>query len=100
MNHYTASVCIDDTLDIAAISCPRADLITYWSLKNNEYLSSEKFADGAGLTHIDKIYATSGKGRLIASKITSSSNNSNNNSLENFSFSGLRWDNHLTHIVA
>jgi hypothetical protein len=97
MNHYTASVCIDDVLDIAAISCPRADLITYWSLKNNEYLSSEKFADGAGLTHINKIYATSGKGRLIESKITSSS--SNNDSLESFSFPGLKWDNHLSHIV-
>ena len=95
MNQYTASVCIDDSLDIVAISCPRADLISYWSLSKGEYLSSEKFADGAGLTKIDKIYATSGKGRLITSKIA----NNNNGNGERFSFSGLKWDNHLTHIV-
>lgn len=96
MNQYTASVCIDDNLGIAAISCPRADLITYWSLKNNQYLNSEKFADGAGLTHLDKIYATSGKGRFMASKITSTKNENQ----PNFSFPKLRWDNHLTHIIA
>jgi len=111
MNQYTASVCIDDNLAIIAISCPRADLITYWSLKNGEYLSSERFADGAGLTHLDNIYATSGKGRLMTSKITRSANNnnhnsinnsinnSNNDSVANVSFAGLKWDNHLTHIV-
>jgi hypothetical protein len=94
MNQYTASVCIDDSQEIAAISCPRADLITYWSLKNNEYLYSEKFADGAGLTHIDKIYATSGKGRVMVSKLIPDENE------QRFNFPELRWDNHLTHIIA
>ncbi len=100
MNQYTASVCIDDKLDISAISCPRADLITYWSLKNDEYLSSEKFSDGAGLTYIDKIYATSGKGHFITSKLARSSQNGDSNSVKSSSFSGLKWDNHLTHIIA
>ena len=96
MNQYTASVCIDDSLDMVAISCPRADLITYWSLSKGEYLSHEKFADGAGLTRLDKIYATSGKGRLISTKADS------NPSAEKLAltFSTLKWDNHLTHISA
>jgi len=94
MNQYTASVCIDDNLDIAAISCPRADLISYWSLSKGEYLSSERFADGAGLTHIDKLYATSGKGHVIASKVTTRPTDKK----LSLSFSQLKWDNHLTHI--
>jgi hypothetical protein len=96
MNQYTASVCIDDKLSLVAISCPRADLITYWSLESGEYLTSEKFSDGAGLTRIDKIYATSGKGRLITSRVTSK----NSHDVKEFSFSNLKWDNHLTHIFA
>jgi hypothetical protein len=96
MNQYTASVCIDNKLNIAAISCPRADLITYWSLKTNKYLNSERFADGAGLTYLDNIYATSGKGRVMSSKIMSDKNENQ----QSFSFPKLRWDNHLTHIIA
>lgn len=96
MNQYTASVCIDDSQGIVAISCPRADLITYWSLKNGHYVSSERFSDGAGLTHLDKIYATSGKGRVISSKMSGV----DEKDIKNFGFSGLKWDNHLAHIVA
>lgn len=96
MNHYTASVCIDDNLDIAAISCPRADMITYWSVTRGEFLSSERLADGAGVTFMDGIYATSGKGRLIASKVS----NKQPSEPKALNFSGLKWDNHLTHITA
>ncbi|MDP7592221.1 MAG: DUF1513 domain-containing protein [Litorilituus sp.] len=94
MNQYTASVCIDDNRDLIAISCPRADMITYWSLTRGEYLTNEKFTDGAGLTQIDKIYATSGKGRLIASKTA----NSDAQKRLELGFSDLKWDNHLTSI--
>lgn len=94
MNQYTASVCIDDDLDIIAISCPRADLITYWSLSRGEYLSHERFADCAGLTRINKIYATSGKGRMKPSMVSNKPNSSD----KTIQFSGLKWDNHLTHI--
>jgi len=104
MNQYTASVCVNDQHELVAISCPRADMITYWSLTTGEYLRSEKFADGAGLTNIDAIYASSGKGNFRRSSIT---DNAQQQALATTAataatrhFDGLKWDNHLTHINA
>lgn len=96
MRQYTASVCIDSDKQVAAISCPRANMITYWSLLDNSYLSKERFSDGAGLTFANQMYVSSGKGKVIASTIL------NNNITEAvntaLSFDGLKWDNHLSHL--
>jgi len=100
MNQYTASVCVNEQHDLVAISCPRADMITYWSLTTGEYLSSEKFADGAGLTNINAIYASSGKGSFIRSSITNNVQQQPSTNAATFRFNDLKWDNHLTHIVA
>ncbi len=93
MNQYTASVCIDEGRQVAAISCPRADLLTYWSLKNNQFLTKERLADGAGLTFIDQLYATSGKGLLINTQVSNSEFQR-----KSAVFEQLKWDNHLTFI--
>lgn len=92
MNLYTASVCIDETTQIAVVSCPRANLITYWSLSDDTYIGSEKFTDGAGLTFTDSVYITNGKGRVITSKTLSTQSSFTHQ------FSDLKWDNHLGHI--
>ena len=93
MNQYTASVCIDEAQQVVAISCPRADLITYWSLRGNSFIASERLADGAGLTFTDRLYASSGKGRVVTSKTLGTDREANL-----MEFSGLKWDNHLAHI--
>jgi hypothetical protein len=90
MNQYTASICVDDNNSLVAISCPRADMITYWSLNNDSFLGTERLSDGAGLAYTDKLFASSGKGQIaeLAKGSISSSRLA-------FSFNQLRWDNHL-----
>lgn len=85
LNQYTASVCIDDESGQVAISCPRADLITFWCLVSGDFIKSSKLADGAGLAKIGKIYASNGKGRIV--DVVNKENI--------MPFEGLKWDNHL-----
>jgi len=94
LNQYTASVCIDDVHKLVAISCPRADLITYWSLSDDSFIASEKLSDGAGLAFSNKLYASSGKGRVIELLANDPSQHKAMN------FEGMRWDNHMAAIVA
>ncbi|NQZ90342.1 MAG: DUF1513 domain-containing protein [Colwellia sp.] len=90
MSQYTASVCVDNNNDLVAISCPRADMITYWSLSNDNFLGTERLSDGAGLAYTDRLFASSGKGR-IAELVKG---NTYSSKLA-FSFDKLRWDNHM-----
>ena len=99
MNQYTASVCIDNEHNRVAISCPRSDLITYWSLTNDQYIGNEKLKDGAGLAFIDGMYASSGKGQVIELLAGKSSNQSKLNP-RTMNFSDIRWDNHMATIIA
>ncbi len=95
MNQYTASVCIDNENQLVAVSCPRADLITLWSLTDNSFISKHKLADGAGLTKTDQLYASSGKGYLTNEFLSVVSEHKITTH-----FAELKWDNHLTHIQA
>ncbi|GLX78858.1 hypothetical protein tinsulaeT_21980 [Thalassotalea insulae] len=95
MNHYTASICVDDDNQLVAVSCPRADLITLWSLADNRFISKHKLADGAGLTKTDQLYASSGKGYLTNEFLLNAAEHEFKTR-----FTHLKWDNHLTHIQA
>lgn len=95
MKQYTASVCIDSTKKLIAITCPKANLLTYWHLDTQAFITSHKLKDGAGVTlAADKIYASSGRGRVI----------SQTEPLDAYQvkadFVGIRWDNHMTAIAA
>jgi hypothetical protein len=95
MKQYTASVCINSKSNTVAITCPKADLLTFWQLDSNEFIASHKLKDGAGATLIDDSFiASTGRGRII----------SQNNPLKpyqiNADFDDLRWDNHMTAISA
>jgi hypothetical protein len=95
MKQYTASVCINSKSNMVAITCPKADLLTFWQLDSNEFIASHKLKDGAGATLIDERFIVStGRGRIICQ----------NNPLKpyqvNADFNELRWDNHMTAISA
>lgn len=95
MKQYTASVCINSKSNTVAITCPKADLLTFWQLDSNDFIASHKLKDGAGATLIDDVFiASTGRGRII----------SQNNPLKpyqvNADFDNLRWDNHMTVIPA
>jgi len=98
MNQYTASICIDDDKQIAAISCPRADLITYWSLKDNQFITKQKLADGAGLTNTGQMFATSGKGLITNNLLINTSSPFSTDQNITREIERLKWDNHLTYI--
>jgi len=99
MNQYTASVCIDNEHDRVAVSCPRSDLITYWSLASNEFIGSEKLKDGAGLAFVGDMYASSGKGQVIE-LLARENKQQSLLSRHGMNFSDIRWDNHMTKIIA
>ena len=95
MKQYTASVCINSNRNTVAITCPKANLITYWQLDSNEFIASHKLKDATGATLIaDSFIASTGRGRVIWQ----------NEPLKPYQISGdfneLRWDNHMTAIQA
>ena len=38
MKQYTASVCINSQNNTVVITCPKADLLTFWQLDSNEFI--------------------------------------------------------------
>lgn len=93
MKQYTASVCIDNKRNVVAITCPKADLLTFWQLDSNEFIISHKLKDGAGATLSGgQFVASTGRGRIITQE----------NPLQpyqvNANFNDLRWDNHMASI--
>lgn len=90
LNHYTASVCVNNALNKVAISCPRGDLITLWDLNTDQYIRSIKMRDVAGLGLANhQVVATNGKGQVL---------NLNQHNNQFLKFNDIRWDNHLTTI--
>lgn len=47
MNNYTGGTVIDG--DIAAVSCPRGNHLTFWDLKQKRFISSVKITDVSGV---------------------------------------------------
>jgi hypothetical protein len=93
LKHYTASVCINSTENYVAITCPKANLLTYWQLDNNQFIASHKLKDNAGLAVVENSIITStGRGR-----ITRQMNPKINYEIK-ADFKDFRWDNHMTAI--
>ncbi len=92
MKNYCGSVAFNRTGDLLAVSCPRGNLITYWSARG-DFLSSIELQDGCGLaplTRTSGFLATAGTGQLGQStprgrKLIAMRTNAN-----------MAWDNHLT----
>ena len=95
MKQYTASVCINDTDNTVAISCPKANLLTFWQLESGEFITSHRLKDGAGLALMDNTFiASTGRGQVVAQ------NDVNIGYQTKASFADLRWDNHMSAIVS
>jgi hypothetical protein len=93
MKQYTASVCINSRNNTVAITCPKADLITYWQLDSDKFIASHKLKDSAGVALIENDFVVStGRGRLVQQ------NNAMNPYQVSADFHALRWDNHMTSI--
>ncbi|MBV1789304.1 DUF1513 domain-containing protein [Marinobacterium sp. D7] len=65
MAQYCGSARFDSSGRIAAVSAPRGNLVTFWDVDNNRYLTSLKTADGCGLAATEEpevFIASSGRG--------------------------------------
>ncbi|WP_036190731.1 DUF1513 domain-containing protein [Marinobacterium lacunae] len=66
MAQYCGSARFDSSGRIAAVSAPRGNLITFWDVAENRFLTSLRTADGCGLAATDEpevFIASSGRGR-------------------------------------
>jgi len=94
MNQYTASVCINNTSNTVAISCPRGDIITLWDLKTDRFIEQIKMRDVAGLSVVKQQFvATNGKGTVLQPRLARAQQHRHQ-------FTNVRWDNHLTSVKA
>ena len=83
MRHYCGAVAFTHAGDRFAVSAPRGDLITYWTMEGR-FGGSERLTDGCGLApHGEGTIATSGEGVLRAPGREPVKG-------------PLAWDNHLT----
>ncbi|SFB83004.1 DUF1513 domain-containing protein [Pseudoalteromonas denitrificans] len=94
MNQYTASVCIDNALNIAAVSAPRGNLVSYWDLNNNKYLGQYHSADCAGVALADDGFVLS-NGTGVIERIVALSKTP----LKQKRSAGIKWDNHMLALV-
>ena len=95
MKHYTSSVCINSDYNTVAITCPRANLVTYWQLNSGDFMASYKIKDGAGVTLLaDNFIVSTGRGRIIAQQDPKQSYSIRGD------FEPLQWDNHMNAILA
>lgn len=68
MNLYTGSICIHPQTGIAAISCPRGNMLTFWDSRRAEFLSAIALHDvgGVALSQDGKSFiASAGMGKLF-----------------------------------
>jgi hypothetical protein len=94
MKHYTASVCVNSKSNLVAITCPKANLITYWALDSDTFIASHKLKDGAGVAlAAEQFISSTGRGRVITHKTPYIPYK------ELTSFNDLRWDNHMASLL-
>ena len=94
MQQYTASVCIDSALNIAAVTAPRGDLVSYWDLSTDKFIGLYNNRDCAGIALADDGFMLSyGKG--VIKRIAALSQKP----IEQQAVSGIKWDNHMLALV-
>ena len=89
MKQYTASVAINSDSQVAAVSCPRGNLVTYWDIRKDKYIGKQRVRDCAGVTLVAKYNGfnfakTSGDGQLQIGVD------------KPYRLKGIRFDNHLS----
>ena len=95
MGQYTASVCVDPVTGHAAVTCPRGNLVTFWSVESRRFLHSRRLRDTGGVA-VDaatrEFVVTSGSGGVY--RLDTASFEFRREATRRVA--DLRWDNHLT----
>ena len=93
MKGYCGSARYDQSGRFAAVSAPRGDLISFWDLQKNQFISSIKSRDGCGLAASDnraEFIISSGTGRCLRHNLETGVTERLPQTI------ATAWDNHLT----
>jgi hypothetical protein len=93
MRNYCGAIALDAGGMIAAVSCPRGNLVTFWSALDGSYLSQFELADGCGVAptrQAMQFIVSSGHGERLLVDLK------NGTQLALPAVAGTQWDNHIT----
>lgn len=92
LQHYCGSVTFDNIGQVLAVSSPRGNLIVYWDMKTDKYLSHHNFKDVCGLASTgipNQFLMTTGTGkRVFVNPLTGETSNL-------ATMRQWKWDNHI-----
>ena len=98
LNHYTASICLHPDSDIAAVTCPRGNQVTFWNAKTARLIRSLPIRDAGGVAlNADRtmFVVTTGLGGIH--RIEAQTLEAVPGGL--VKAANTMWDNHLTHTL-
>ena len=95
MRQYSASVAVDPVSGQAAVTCPCANSVTFWSVSAGRYAGQQRFGDAGGVAFeagAQEFVVTNGRGAIARFDART---------LElrrasTVRIPGLKWDNHLS----
>ena len=94
MRNYCGSVCTDVSNHWFAVSSPKGNLVTFWSVKHREYVGSIEINDGCGIAAGNKngeFILSSGVGGIYSYRV----GHGQLEPLVEISKLDTRWDNHI-----
>ena len=94
MRNYCGSVAVDLSGNYMAVSCPRGNMVTFWSVSNRQYLGSIPINDGCGVAPggmPGEFLISSGTGALFHSRMS----NRATIQLTHLQTAQGMWDNHM-----
>ena len=94
LRQYTASVCADPATGHVAVTCPRGNLVTFWSLDQKRFVASLRLRDTGGVALDDatrEFVVTSGGGDVF--RLDAATFEWRREATRRVP--GLRWDNHV-----
>ncbi len=97
MKQYTASIALDSNSQIAAVTTPRGNNITFWDINKRELIHKESMEDVSGVAFSEKnnrFIATTGLGDVYSFAEDSLFRKN----ADHHHFKNTRWDNHMSFI--
>lgn len=96
MKQYTASISLNIKQQLAAVTTPRGNTITFWDMKTGHLLHREAMTDVAGVTCSAKnncFIATTGIGDIFVF----ASGSLKKSDAQHYRIDNTRWDNHMSY---
>lgn len=96
MKQYTASISLNIKQQLAAVTTPRGNTITFWDMKTGRLLHRESMTDVAGVTYSAQdncFIATTGIGDIFVF----ASGSLKKSDAQHYRIANTRWDNHMSY---